>query len=184
MTIGCKLPLYGYDPCDKTKRIIIGCNCEKGCVYRHTRTRMMSKHKTDDGYRSNMLQFSNNCISNKDYYFDKNLCIKGGYIGVKDCNNDNKIHMIFGTIAFAHRYPVYQPEWSIMTPPMGDNPLYFWLEDEDGNIFDHVDPIGYRIAKKSGADVSKIDCYQRFKGVSKKDLFDKFGLWYLEEKSI
>lgn len=179
MAATCKIPIFGYDPRNKSMIIVIGCNCKNNCTYKRSKFQPDYAHRKPDGYRSNILQFRKNCISNKEYYFDKNLTIKCGYLGFKDRIDANKIHMIFGTISFAHRYPI--SEYSLMNPPIGDSPLYSWLEDENGNIFDHVDPIGYKIAKSNGADVSMVNCYQRFKGISKKDLLEKFGIWYMEE---
>lgn len=60
----------------------------------------------------------------------------------------------------------------------GCESFHAWLEDSNGNIYDHADPQTIELGDICGADTSRVQKYQRFVGLSREDIFAKYGVWY------
>ena len=138
---------------------------------------------SDDGYSDDPVKCVQNTKKNMSFYSKQGVevVLKRGYTGIVDSGSDD-IHMTFGMIPYTKKYAVNTnvSNTKYVGAP-GTVPYHYWLEDKQGNIYDHADPMSLRIAGSVGADISRVFPFQRFVGLSKEELFEEFGVWYSAE---
>jgi hypothetical protein len=61
--------------------------------------------------------------------------------------------------------------------------IYFWLEDEEGKVYDVI-PISTLVSAKISGCVMDLKPLHTFEGVSKEELFEIHGLWYREVQGV
>ena len=187
---GCTLAHYGIDPENSARNVIVGCMCdprlEKKCSSYFPVIPWVNMYApSTDGYADASRRCVTNSKNNRDiFYRSFNLVRKRGYMGIVDGTNFRDVHMLFGMAHYVTKYKTNAASSSVVGDGIGDESCHFWLEDVDGKVYDHIDPVLFQIGSSVGADVSRISPFQRFVGVSKKSLFENFGVWYSPVETI
>lgn len=81
--------------------------------------------------------------------------------------NSRDVHIVYGGLILTGK------PWTD-----GSESFHTWLEDSDGLIYDQVSPQTVELGDICGADTSRVENNQRFVGVSREEIFSKFGVWY------
>ena len=178
---GCKHSRYGKDPKNPGRNLLLGCECvfdiSPTCSTYYPVYPVINETPSTDGYSDTPRECVQNSLRNVRFYKGLKLF---GYMGFRDGDTDS-IHVIWGVDIFPRNYSTNcQGE---LFGFAGNVQYHHWLEDEDGLVYDHVDPMAFKIGSSVGADVSKVTPFQRFVGVSKETLLDSFGVWYCTEEN-
>ena len=140
----------------------------------------------EDGYTRTSLKCYSNSAKNKNYYADKGVHLQRveGYLGVSAKGVPHDVYLIFGTKAFKDTYAKRSNTREFFhgsTPSSAsDIPYQFhqWLEDDEGNVYDHVDPTWCHMAAAYGGDL-RARAGTKLVRLSKEKAFQEHGLFYL-----
>ena len=89
-----------------------------------------------------------------------------GVCGFAD-RNGRDVHIVYGAFILMGN------QWQD-----GCESFHAWLEASNGFIYDHADPQTIELGDICGADTSRVKKYQRFVGLSREDIFAKYGVWH------
>jgi len=185
--LGCNRARYGKDPSNKTRHIVTGCYCKgdnPSCssVYPVYPVVNMTSPSTD-GYSDDTRRCLINMIKNQIFYSEDNtpeLYIKKGYYGFRNGETED-VNLVFGLLPFNRKFSSGPVQYHGTS---GKIQYHYWLEDSNGLVYDHIDPFAFQVGVSVGSDMSKIEPFMRFKGLSKDELFESFGVWYLTEDGM
>lgn len=122
-----------------------------------------------DGYTNIRGRCPHNVLENAKLYrrtLGLELRAKVGVCGFADTNSRD-VHIVYGGLILTGK------PWTD-----GSESFHTWLEDSDGLIYDQVSPQTVELGDICGADTSRVENNQRFVGVSREEIFSKFGVWY------
>jgi hypothetical protein len=139
-----------------------------------------------------------NAMHNMGYYARKGIELKliGGIFGCKfkvdgsidsvnDSNDSNgvkepheAVYLMYGGLT------IFDVDRSMRFIARGEaTDIYFWLEDEEGKVYDVI-PISTLVSAKISGCVMDLKPLHTFEGVSKEELFEIHRLWYREIRGV
>ena len=192
---GCVGSLSATDPSGLADNIIFGCTCTRSniraCATMKPPPRVDTSRSVDeDGYTRTSLRCYSNTAKNKNYYADKGVRLQRveGYLGVSAKGVPQDVYLIFGTQAFKETYANSSKTGGFRgsTPTSAsDIPYQFhqWLEDDEGNVYDHVDATWCHVAAAYGGDL-RARVGTKLVRVSKETAFQAHGLFYMVRASL
>ena len=187
---GCVGSHSSPDPSGLADNIIFGCTCTqsniKACAtMKPPLVEDTSRLVDEDGYTRTSLRCYSNAAKNKVYYADKGVRLHRveGYLGVSAKGVPQDVYLIFGTQAFKDTYAkCAKTGYFHGSTPMSasDIPYQFhqWLEDDGGNVYDHVDATWLHTANAYGGDL-RAPVGTKLVRVSKEKAFQEHGLFYM-----
>ena len=170
------------DPSSLARNVIYGCTCTRSNIRACATMKPLpqvdcSPAVDEDGYTRSSLRCYSNAVNNKVYYAKKGVELHRveGYLGISAKGTPEDAYLIFGTQAFNRFYAKSSKVGDFHTPtdiPATETPYEFhqWLQDEEGNVYDHVDSAWGQMANAYGGDM-RIEAGTKLVRVSKEKAF-------------
>lgn len=151
--------------------LVYGCGCpvtRVTCCSNKLPAATREPLRSCTGYTSIAGRCPHNVLENAKFYrrtMGLELRARVGVCGFAD-RNGRDMHVVYGAFILMGN------QWRDCES------FHVWLEDSKGFIYDHVDLQTIELGDICGADTSRVQKYQRFVGLSREDIFAKYGVWY------